>query len=82
MLAFTNLIKCENNDNRNTCAGLAAGVALSTAVPALKKALRTLIHTLSGALQVQQRRCAHPAGVRSWACALLTGRVTLLTALP
>lgn len=81
MLALQNLIKCKNNDNRSTCAGLAAGVALSAAVPALKKALWTLIHTLSGALQVQQRRCAHPAGVWSWACALLTGTVTLLTAL-
>lgn len=44
--------KCKNNDNRSTCAGLAAGVALSAAMPALKKALWTLIHTLSGALQV------------------------------
>lgn len=68
--------------NQSTCAGLAAGVALSAAVPAFIKALRTLIHTLPGALQVQQRRCAHPAGVRPWARALLTGTVTLLAALP
>lgn len=64
------------------CAGFAAGVALSAAVLALIKALWTLIHTLPGALQVQQRRCAHPAGVRPWARALLTGTVTLLAALP
>lgn len=64
------------------CAGFAAAVALSAAVLALIKALWTLIHTLPGALQVQQRRCAHPAGVRPWARALLTGTVTLLTVCP
>ncbi len=68
--------------NRNTCAWFAAGVALSAAVLALIKPLRTLIHTLPGALQVQQRRCAHPAGVWPRARALLTGTVTLLTTLP
>lgn len=71
---------CKTQSLISTCACLTTGVTLFADVTQLIKALWTVFHTQFGAWQLQKGGQTGPAGLVTWTCAQLAGRVAPLAA--